>query len=82
MSTPALRLDPWKLVTWGLMAFMAFFIIYPLVSLLLNSFRNAEGAFTLVHFVRFFTKKYYLKTLLNSLSVSITVTLLTVALVA
>lgn len=80
MSTPALRLDPWKLVTWGLMAFMAFFIIYPLVSLLLNSFRNAEGAFTLVHFVRFFTKKYYLKTLLNSLSVSITVTLLTVAL--
>lgn len=74
------RLDPWKVIGFLLFCFMAFFIVYPLFSLFLNSFRNAEGAFSLVHFIRFFSKKYYVKTLLNSLSVSLTVTGITVVL--
>jgi iron(III) transport system permease protein len=48
-------------------AFMVVFLIYPLLHLFYDAFTTDAGAFTLANFQDFFTDRYYLKSLLNSL---------------
>jgi len=48
-------------------AFMIVFLIYPLLHLFYDAFTTGAGAFTLANFQDFFTDRYYLKSLLNSL---------------
>jgi iron(III) transport system permease protein len=48
-------------------AFMIVFLIYPLLHLFYDAFTTDAGAFTLANFQDFFTDRYYLKSLLNSL---------------
>ncbi len=56
------------------------FLIIPLFILLSDSFIDSSGHFTLENFQRFFGKKYYYSTLLNSFKVTISVTAVAVAL--
>jgi len=48
-------------------AFMIVFLIYPLLHLFYDAFTTDTGAFTLANFQDFFTDRYYLKSLLNSM---------------
>lgn len=71
------RRDIWTLVSAGILALYAIFMIFPLFSLLRNAVIGQNGTFTVEYFIRFFSKKYYLDTILNSFSVSISATVLT-----
>ncbi len=48
-------------------AFMIVFLIYPLLHLFYDAFTTDAGEFTLSNFQDFFTDRYYLQSLLNSL---------------
>ena len=69
------KLDFWSIVTIGILVTFALFLIYPLVSLFFDAFLMEEtGEFTLKHFTKFFTKKYYYRSLINSLKLTVCVT--------
>ena len=73
------RRDFWFWVTLGIAALFLVFLVYPLLSLFASSFIDAEtGGFTLAHYATFFRKKYYYRSLLNSMSVTLCVTVLAV----
>lgn len=75
------RRDVWSLVTVGVLALYGLFLIYPLVNLLVQAVLDKDtGKFTLFYFHKFFSKRYYFNTLLNSFKVTFSVTILTVAL--
>lgn len=71
------RLDVWGWTTIVILLLYALFLLYPLSLLLKMAF--SDGAhFTLVNFAKFFSRKYYSITLLNSFKVSIAATIASV----
>lgn len=75
MKKRRFALDFWSIVTIGILITFGLFLIYPLVSLFIDGFLAEEtGKFTLNHFIRFFTKKYYYRSLINSLKLTACVT--------
>lgn len=71
--------DFWTWTTVIIAALFALFLIYPLFSLLVTGFQDPKtGEFSMVNFARFFKKKYYYQTMLNSLKVALSVTVLAV----
>jgi iron(III) transport system permease protein len=76
MTKKKIRLDFWTLITIGIALLFALFLVYPLFALFLSSFKNpATGGYTLDNFIKFFSRKYYYKGLINSFMVSGCVTL-------
>ncbi len=74
------KFDFWSGMTFIIVVIFALFLVYPLFSLFLSGFKDSStGAFTLNNFVKFFEKKYYYKSLLNSFAVTTCVTLLAIA---
>lgn len=74
------RLDIWGFITLFTIILYALFLIYPMAFLVKQALFNAEtGKFTLGEFEKFFSKSYYFATLFNSFKLSITATLLAVA---
>ncbi|HBZ54420.1 MAG TPA: hypothetical protein DEO88_03355 [Syntrophobacteraceae bacterium] len=51
----------------GIWAFLAIFLIYPLIRLFYDAFTTYEEAFTFMNFCDFFTDSFYLRALVNSL---------------
>src|SRR5882672_4877287 len=47
--------------------FLFLFVLYPLTRIFYDAFSNEAGQFTLVNFYEFFTDRYYLRSLWNSL---------------
>lgn len=75
------KINLWSTSTLSLMVLYTIFLIIPLFLLLSDSFiDSATGQFTLKNFQRFFGKKYYYSTLLNSFKVTVSVTAIAVAL--
>ena len=73
------KFDFWTLITLVCFIVFAVFLVYPLMSLFINSFKDIEsGGFTLQNFAKFFSKKYYYETLINSFSITILVTILAI----
>ena len=70
------KADSWTVLSVFILALFVLFLAAPLFSLLLSGLRDRDG-WTLRHLQRFFGKRYYTRALLNSLSVSSCVTLLT-----
>ena len=71
------RLDVWGWTTIVILLLYALFLLYPLSLLLKMAF--SDGAhFTLVNFAKFYSRKYYSITLLNSFKVSIAATIASV----
>ena len=68
--------DVWKLISIIVIILYALFLIYPLFQLLKESV-IVDGSFTLNSFIEFFSKNYYLESLVNSFSVSICATIVT-----
>ena len=80
MNKQKIRLDFWTGVTVLSIAIFSLFLIYPLFSLFVSAFQNAEtGAFSLEHFVHFFQRKYYYQSMINSFSVTLCVTVLAIS---
>ncbi len=71
----AKRFDVWTVVSFTVLALYALFLIYPLVTLLQSAFISSAGAFTWENFAKFFGNKFYGQTLLNSFSVAIVTTI-------
>lgn len=69
-------LNFWSIATLILLLFFALALVYPLINMLLNSFKGAEGGFTLENYIKFFTKKYYYSALKNSLTIGVLSTLI------
>ncbi|MEI0557670.1 ABC transporter permease [Brachyspira intermedia] len=73
------KMDFWTYVTIIMTFVFALFLVYPLFSLFLSSFKDIKtDAWTLNNFIRFFTKKYYYSTLINSFVVTTSVTIIAV----
>ena len=74
------RLDVWGAITLGTIALYALFLLYPMAYLIRQSVLDPDtGSFTLAYFTKFFSKSYYFDTLINSFKVSITATVLSIA---
>ena len=65
----------WSVISILLLACFLLFFVYPICTLLRQAFVNEGGKFTMENFVKFFSKKYYYGTILNSFKVSICVTI-------
>ena len=70
--------DVWSLVTLGVFALYAVFLIYPLF-ILLKQAVYVDGHFTMSAFKEFFSKSYNVNTIFNSLKVTITTTVISLA---
>ena len=74
------RLDVWGAITLATIALYALFLLYPMAYLIRQSVMDPDtGGFTLAYFTKFFSKSYYFDTLINSFKVSITATVLSIA---
>ena len=71
----------WNVFTLIILAVFLIFVVYPLILILYKSIINpADSSITFENFTRFFTRKYYTNTLLNSFKVTIVATLISAAL--
>ncbi len=68
------KLEVWQLISFGILALYALFLVLPLFSLLRSSVINDNGEFTWEYFSRFFSRKTYYGTLANSFKVAAAVT--------
>lgn len=70
--------DVWTIITTVIFVFYLILLVLPLFTLLKESFAGGEGGkFSLSYFAEFFSKKYYYGSLINSLKITVSVTLLT-----
>lgn len=73
------KLDIWFVITLAILGLYVLFMFYPLFSLFKSAVIDSEtGQFTLAYFQKFFSKKYYTNTVVNSFTVTGWVTLMTV----
>ena len=71
--------DFWAGITVLSIAVFALFLIYPLFSLFVSAFQDAEtGAWSMANFAHFFERKYYYQSMINSFYVTTCVTVLAV----
>ena len=82
MNKKLFKWDFWTGVTALAIVIFGLFLIYPLFSLFASAFQNAEtGGFSLENFVRFFERKYYYQSMINSFWVTTCVTALAIVIV-
>ncbi len=79
MNKKLFKWDFWTGVTALAIVIFGLFLIYPLFSLFASAFQNAEtGGFSLENFARFFERKYYYQSMINSFWVTTCVTALAI----
>ncbi len=67
----------WTFLALAILALFLIFVVYPLAMILYKSVVDpGSGSITFANFTRFFTRKYYTNTLLNSFKVTTVVTLI------
>ena len=74
------RFEIWSVLSTVIILLYGLFLVYPLFLILQNSFSDLDGSFSFLWFEKFFTERYYLQTLINSFSVTVWVTLVTMLL--
>lgn len=74
------QVDFWALTKLAIILFVCLTILYPISTVIIRSITNSEGKLTIANFVKFFTTKYYLDVLKNSLFVSTVTTLFSLVL--
>ena len=73
------RWDFWAWVTLLSIIIFGLFLIYPLFALFVSAFQDAAtGAWSMANFAHFFERKYYYQSMINSFSVTTSVTILAV----
>lgn len=79
MLNEKIKLDFWNIVTFLIIIVFAIFLIYPLLSLFLDGFKDSKsGVWSLMNYIQFFSKKYYTSALVNSFKLTISVTVIAV----
>ena len=79
MLSKKIKLDFWNIVTILIIIVFAIFLIYPLLSLFLDGFKDSKsGLWSLMNYIQFFSKKYYTSALVNSFKLTISVTVIAV----
>lgn len=74
------KLNIWLVMTLGIMALFLLFVVYPLGLVLYKSVLMEDGTLSLAYFGKFFDKKFYWSTLVNSFKVTIVSTLVSATL--
>ncbi|MFQ8583822.1 MAG: ABC transporter permease, partial [Holdemania massiliensis] len=78
MSRKRWKLDGWTLVSLLCFLYFAVFFIYPITRILISSvYDAATNTFDFSYFIKFFSKKYYTNTIINSLKVTVLATVFT-----
>ena len=79
MLNKKIKLDFWNIVTFLIIIVFAIFLIYPLLSLFLDGFKDSKsGVWSLMNYIQFFSKKYYTSALVNSFKLTISVTVIAI----
>ena len=79
MLNKKIKLDFWNIVTFLIIIVFAIFLIYPLLSLFLDGFKDSKSSvWSLMNYIQFFSKKYYTSALVNSFKLTISVTVIAV----
>ena len=74
-------LDIWGIITLGVISVYLLFLLYPMAHLLLQAVYDPQTRqLSMANFIKFFSKSYYLNTLLNSFKVSLMTTFLSILL--
>jgi iron(III) transport system permease protein len=66
---------PWGLLSLLCLAVLAIFVVYPIGVITLSSLKDPSGAYTLSGFVKVFTQAQYLDAILNTIVLSLVVTI-------
>lgn len=69
-KTDRAKPDFWTVVLIVSLVFAAFFICYPFLYLVRNSFTDENGAITFAHYAKFFKKHYYMVCLTNTIKLA------------
>lgn len=80
MFKKGFKLDIWTFISTLVIGMYVLFLIYPLFQILNGAFSDNTGAWSLESFATFFGEEYYSRTLINSFSVTVWVTLITLLL--
>ncbi len=75
MTTGKKKLNIWLVSTLIILALFIIFVVYPLGLVLYKSILMEDGTISFAYFAKFFSKKFYWSTLVNSFKVTITSTL-------
>ncbi len=79
MMSSKKRWNLWLAIGSVLLALLLLFVVFPLVLILYKSvLAPGDGGFTLQYFQKFFSKKYYWSTIINSFKVTVCSTILSV----
>lgn len=65
------KLNIWVAMTLGILVLFLLFVVYPLGLILYKSILMEDGRLSLEYFLKFFSKKFYWSTLINSFKVTI-----------
>lgn len=74
------KFELWTVVSLVLLAAFLLFLVYPMFGLLKQAVITPEGEFSLREFAKFFSKSYYTDTIVNSVKVTVTVTIVSLLL--
>ena len=74
------KFEIWTVISVVILAAFLLFMVYPMFGLLRQSVETPEGEFSMQNFAEFFSKPYYTVTILNSIKVTIAVTLVSLVL--
>ena len=77
MSKTKFKFDIWFLISTVIIGLYALFLLYPLFRILNGAFVDPNVGYTISAFEKFFSNEYYSRTLINSFSVTVWVTLIT-----
>ncbi len=68
-------LSIWLLITFAILGLFIIFVVFPIVLILYKSIIMEDGSISFAYFAKFFSKKFYWSTLINSFKVTIASTL-------
>lgn len=80
MKSGEKRLSIWLVITLAILALFMVFVVFPLALVLYKSVLMEDGSISFAYFEKFFSKKFYWSTLVNSFKVTIASTLVSAVL--
>lgn len=80
MTATKKKFEVWTVASIVLLCTFLLFLVYPMFGLLKQAVVTPEGELTLAEFSKFFSQSYYTSTIVNSFKVTISVTLVSLAL--
>ncbi len=80
MNTAKKKLNIWLVLSLAILALFIIFVVYPIGLILYKSILMDDGTISFAYFTKFFSKKFYWSTLVNSFKVTIASTLVSATL--